>query len=415
MWPFGRWHLGYHRWEHTPTYRGFDSYLGYYSGDEDYFKHTGDCGGFDLHDDEWPNCGRNCSRHAWETQGTYSTHLFTQRAVSIVEAHDSSRSLFLYLPYQAVHVPDQVPESYMAPYHFDKVEGTNARNIFAGMLSCLDEGVGNVTRALQRKRMLDDTLIWFQTDNGAATPACGGWTGGQNWPLRGGKCTAWEGGLRGVAFISGAGIDPSLRATVASGLMHTVDVLPTLVDALGGNAGALAAPGFALDGISQWGMLSAGEGGVRYTVLLEADPLSSPLSNRPPDFICSGDEHATPYYALRQDRWKLILGDPGADDNVHPSIGNGLWCTGPPCPATHNNSATKAGPWTVDSVMLFDLEAEPSESVNLAAVHPDIVRNLTALIAELNASAVDSRGVCAPSDPRQSPALHNGTCTPWLS
>eukprot|EP00966_Prymnesium_polylepis_P272835 6303190-Prymnesium_polylepis.1 len=65
--------------------------------------------------------------------------------------------------------------------------------------------------------------------------------------------------------------------------------------------------------------------------------------------------------------------------------------------------------------MLFDLEAEPSESVNLAAVHPDIVRNLTALIAELNASAVDSRGVCAPSDPRQSPALHNGTCTPWLS
>ena len=43
-----------------------------------------------------------------------------------------------------------------------------------------------------------------------------------------------------------------------------------------------------------------------------------------------GDQHATPYYALRQWRWKLLLGDPGADDNRHRSIGNGFWCTGRP-------------------------------------------------------------------------------------
>ena len=70
----------------------------------------------------------------------------------------------------------------MEPYHFPMVEGTHARNYFAGMLSCLDEGVGNVTTALFRAKMLDDTLIWLQTDNGAATPACGGWTGGMNYP-----------------------------------------------------------------------------------------------------------------------------------------------------------------------------------------------------------------------------------------
>ncbi|KAL1504270.1 hypothetical protein AB1Y20_010679 [Prymnesium parvum] len=411
----GKWHLGYQRWEHTPTFRGFDSFLGYYSGDEDYFAHTGDCGGFDLHDERSARCGPNCSRHMWEAQGVYSTHLFTSRAVSIIEAHDPVKegSLFLYLPYQAVHVPDQVPAAYMAPYHFDKVEGTDARNIFAGMLSCLDEGVGNVTRALERNRMINETLFWFQTDNGAATPACGGWTGGQNWPFRGGKCTAWEGGLRGVAFVSGAGVQ-RMRGTTARGIMHTVDVLPTLIAALGGDAAALAAPGFELDGVNQWPMLSRGAAGRRDTVLLEADPLASPWSNRAPDMICSGDEHATPYYALRQHRWKLLLGDPGADDNVHPSIGNGVWCTGPPCPAAHNNSATVAGPWPVHHVMLFDLEADPTESINLAHEYPALVSRLTQLLVEFNSSAVDSRGTCAPNESKQQPSAHNGTCTPWV-
>lgn len=216
-----------------------------------------------------------------------------------------------------------------------------------------------------------------------------------------------------MAFLSGAGLHAHVRGTTADAITHTVDVLPTLVAALGGNASALAAPDFRLDGLSQWAALSQGAPGPRRTVLLEADPFASPYSNRPPGFVCSGDEHATPYYALREGRWKLILGDPGMDDRRHASIGNGIWCTGPPCPAEHNNSASHAGPWSVESVMLFDLEHDPSESRNLAGAYPAVVRRLAALINALNASAVDSRGVCAPSEPQQAPALHNGTCTPW--
>lgn len=77
-------------------------------------------------------------------------------------------------------MPDQVPDGYKAAYNFthDYSKGTaDARNTFAGMLTALDEGVGNITRALEAHGMLEETLIWFQTDNGAATPACGGNTG----------------------------------------------------------------------------------------------------------------------------------------------------------------------------------------------------------------------------------------------
>ena len=63
--------------------------------------------------------------------------------------------------------------------------------------------------------------------------------------------------------------------------------------------------------------------------------------------------------------------------------------------------------------MLFGLEADPTESVNLAAAEPAVVARLTTLIEQLNASAVDSRGVCAPPEPGQAPARHNGTCVPW--
>ena len=196
-----KWHLGYRSWSHTPTFRGFDTFLGHFSGYNDYYTHWGDCGGFDLVSSEGPDCGEGCAVPMYEGNGSYSTLLFTSRAVSLVEAHGSvggdsggaseGNGLFLFLPYQAVHSPSQVPESYKAAYNFTPYEsvGAEARNTFAGMLTCLDEGVGNITAALQRAGLMEETLIWFQTDNGAATPACGGSTGAQNWPLRGGKCT----------------------------------------------------------------------------------------------------------------------------------------------------------------------------------------------------------------------------------
>jgi arylsulfatase A-like enzyme len=120
-----------------------------------------------------------------------STTLFTSAAVSVIQQHNkSAQPLFLYLAYQvgeewkalpvqlfapdqlqpssaplaaahcqAVHSPDQVPQRYIDPYNATILDHT--RRTFAGMLSAMDEGVGNVTAALAEAGMLDNTLIIF--------------------------------------------------------------------------------------------------------------------------------------------------------------------------------------------------------------------------------------------------------------
>jgi len=114
-----------------------------------------------MHVDVGRNCGANCSVVDWAANGTYSTHLFTQWAINVIDAHDTSEPLFLYLAYQAVHAPAQVPQSYIDPYN--ATIPNLIRRTFAGMLSCMDEGVGNVTKALQAKGLWDRTLVVFTT------------------------------------------------------------------------------------------------------------------------------------------------------------------------------------------------------------------------------------------------------------
>jgi arylsulfatase B len=71
------------------------------------------------------------------------------------------------------------------------------------MLACMDEGIGNVTAALESKTMLSNMFIIFTTDNGGPVPGTpgGDYVGSRNYPLRGGKHSIWEGGTRGTALI----------------------------------------------------------------------------------------------------------------------------------------------------------------------------------------------------------------------
>ena len=80
------------------------------------------------------------------TTSAYSTFRYTEEARGLIDKHDfTAKPLFLYLPFQAVHSPDQVPPKYSEQYSF----AHKPRNIFAGMLACLDEALGNITGALK--------------------------------------------------------------------------------------------------------------------------------------------------------------------------------------------------------------------------------------------------------------------------
>ena len=115
----------------------------------------------------------------YAANGTYSTTLFQNRAVEIIRGHDPSEPLFLYLPFQSVHSPLQVPRVYQDLYSSDKVAGV-ARQTYLGMVTAMDDAVGNITQALMESELYEKTIIVFFSDNGGSLQFSA-----DNWPLRG--------------------------------------------------------------------------------------------------------------------------------------------------------------------------------------------------------------------------------------
>src|SRR5262245_57577656 len=201
----GKWHLGHFRPEYLPTRRGFDHQYGHYNGALDYFTHFRD-GGFDWHRDD----------KACRDEG-YSTHLLAKEACRIVAEHDATKPLFLYVPFNAVHAPHQVPETYKEPYAKLK----EPRRTYAGMLAAMDVAIGQVVDAVEKKGLRKDTLFVFSSDNGGPQPG----TVTSNGKLRAGKATVYEGGVRVAAFAAWDG--PIKPGTVVNEPLHIVDWFPT--------------------------------------------------------------------------------------------------------------------------------------------------------------------------------------------
>ncbi|KAB7495902.1 Arylsulfatase B, partial [Armadillidium nasatum] len=235
----GKWHLGNFRKEYTPTFRDFDSHYGYWTGVIDYFNYTYayEPNGYSGH-----SFRRNL-KNEYPKIGTYATDLFTDESVRIINEHDPSKPLFLYLAHLAPHVGNpgarlQAPEEVIQRFSYieDKDRrvyaemNVNFLSIFiiifficvSAMLWKLDESVGRVTKALQDNNMLDNSIIVFTTDNGGEGGDLVG-SASTNWPLRGGiaKATTYEGGIRGSAFIWSSLLNDPGRVSME--MMHITD------------------------------------------------------------------------------------------------------------------------------------------------------------------------------------------------
>ena len=130
---------------------------------------------------------------AWEANTTYSTYLLQARAERIIESHDQRQPLFLYLPFQSVHSPLQVPQQYEDMY--GEVEDPDRRT-YLGMVTAMDDVVGNVTESLKRAGMYDNSVIIWFSDNGGPTIH-----GASNFPLRGYKASFLVCTLRRISVL----------------------------------------------------------------------------------------------------------------------------------------------------------------------------------------------------------------------
>lgn len=177
------------------------------------------------------------------------------------------------------------------------------------MLSCLDEGVANLTRALTARGMINDTLIFFATDNGGPISddncpqgKCNAGQGSRNWPRRGGKHALWDGGVRGPAFVH---YPPEIKAGRWGGLVHAVDLFPSLLEALGVTDSPR--PGFELDGISMWQAWRSSGTSPRSDLLVNIDTFRDGWMRPIPS-------SAALVRVAGPRQWKLLVGYPGPPD-----------------------------------------------------------------------------------------------------
>ena len=220
-----------------PTQRGFDSYYGFLSGCEDHVNQLNCCGPCDVKkygigkviDLFEADNAKNTSGPAVGKNGTNNMYGFTQHAVDKIAAHDKARPFFLYAALHNTHAPFEVPPAYEALYN----HSFRPQNVWSGMVSAVDESVGNITAALKASGMWDNTLLVFATDNGS--PVCGWGASGSNAPLRGGKASDWEGGVRVPGVVGGGwtGLPAAARGTTTRGLVHISDWYKTFAAVAG--------------------------------------------------------------------------------------------------------------------------------------------------------------------------------------
>jgi arylsulfatase A-like enzyme len=347
---FGKWHLGT-RPMFDPTRHGFDTWAGLPYSNDNGPLHPTVRGIPPL-----PFLENGRIVETDPDQRTF-TRRFTERAVEFIRTN-REKPFFLYLPHVMPHVPIFASEPF---------RGKSRRGLYGDVVEELDASVGSVLAALKEHGLSERTIVLFLSDNGPFLSY--GSHAGSAGRLREGKLTTFEGGVRVPCLIRWPGRIPAGR--VCGELITGLDLLPTLA----GLAGA-ERPKLPIDGVDL-APLVLGQAGT---------------SGRKSFLYYSGNE----LHAVRVGRWKLHLphdyltvdGVPGTDGK----------------PANHANMkpnaieesgirgiASRHG-YRVERLdrSLFDLQADPSESIDVLKSHPKMVQELTRLAESARQDLGDS-------------------------
>jgi arylsulfatase A-like enzyme len=228
----GKWHLGSAA-HSRPQAQGFDEWFGFYSGWTDYFSHTYyTLGGNPVFHDLW----RNEKEHFEDA--TYQTEMLGREAKAFLNRQTRETPFFLYLAFGAPHYPMMAPRKYVERFP----EGMDRdRRMHAAMVAAIDDVVGEIVSVLQAKGVDQDTVIFYQADNGStqevrADHRARPYKGGSNGRYRGYKGSLWEGGTRVPALLRWpARIKPG---QVNAEVGMAMDILPTFVKWAGGTVPA---------------------------------------------------------------------------------------------------------------------------------------------------------------------------------
>lgn len=220
----GKWHLGSAP-AYQPLQRGFDEYFGFLGGSHTY----------------WPKPEASVRRGSEKIEEPgYLTDAFGREAVSFIERHQQ-QPFFLYLAFNAVHTPMEADEERREKFASITEE---SRRTYGAMLSAMDDNIGRVLKTLREKKIEDNTLIFFISDNGGPTMQGTTVNSSNNSPLRGSKRTTLEGGIRVPFVISWKGQLPA--GAVYNHPVIQLDLLPTALAA----AGVAVKPEWKLDGVN---------------------------------------------------------------------------------------------------------------------------------------------------------------------
>jgi arylsulfatase A-like enzyme len=272
-------------------------------------------------------------------ENDYLTDIFGREALAFVDRH-AKEPFFLYLAFNAVHGPMHPCERYLK--RFESIQDEKRRT-YATMMTAMDDAIGQMLNKLKKLGIADDTLIAFVSDNGGPEQV----NASDNGPLNGGKATTWEGGVRVPFFIQWKNGKLPAGTTYDQPVIQ-LDFLPTVLAA----AGVEAKSDWKLDGVNLLPFLR-GEN--------------------------KGAPHAALYWrfggqmAVRAGDWKLTKAATGGG-----RAGGG-------------GAALRREKATVEGAKLFHLKDDIGEQTDLAARHPEKVKELSALWQKWNGELMDPK------------------------